>query len=103
MCWLLQTATLLFLQLNEEQAIEKYIFKYPICLQRLGNWQAGRSFSLAVKSSLLPEECVVRIGIPACVPSLPESLAWVSISACIPACWLVQVGIPGWRGSGCSV
>lgn len=22
---------------------------------------------------------------------------WVSISACVPACWLVQVGIPGWR------
>lgn len=42
MCWLLRTATLLFLQLNEEQAIQKYIFKYPVCLQRLGNWQGGR-------------------------------------------------------------
>lgn len=39
----------------------------------------------------------VRISVPACVPSLSASLAWVSIPLCIPARWLLQFGIPGWR------
>ena len=52
LCWLPQTASLLFLQLNEEQAIQKYIVKYPVRWQRLGNWQAGGSFSLTETFSL---------------------------------------------------
>lgn len=33
---------------------------------------------------------------PACIPPLSATFVRASTFSCISACWLVQVGIPGW-------
>lgn len=52
---------------------------------------------------ILPPSGMCNVGwhlflqpIPACIPLLCATFVRASTSSCIPACWLVQVGIPGW-------